>query len=511
MLFSVHDTNSRAPKKDYSIWHKVNVYFVTFQQPQISESFLDEAFQAFGQITDIVVREHTVHSMNLGASAPSSGPSATPATEASTVRWVSGYGVVFFTEEAMAVQAVNYMDNRTTAAGVNYTCTFRGRVSQPQGAAGTAASNEASCHAQQMSLLQRRLMSLAENLPVVLRDAFLTSFQSSSSPPSQDRSHHGSSVPSFMGPPTHQASPSAMSGRHFQSKSRGTRSNHAALSNSPSLSSSPGHSVAEGVVHLSLDALPRYISEQASKGSVDMPHLPPAKYDYSVKPSFDYEAVSSPPSYPPYRQSPSTVWRSSQSSVPFSSTDSSPSLMERMSSSPNTSLLAHIEQQRQQRMLHCQPAVHCDSRDRDDRAYHGPSPVSHGRLYNRDSPSAPVSSSPALRSSPFYEAGFGGGAADHSGNFSHETVFMMNMRRQQAPHASAMNHTSASLAAQQSARHAVKRTALLSFQEELSVPLPGPFPSPRSHPHDFAYHAPPLDDHFPLQSMQSLSLQQPGF
>eukprot|EP01040_Poterioochromonas_malhamensis_P021781 gene21781-26355_t len=80
----VHDTNSRAPKKDYSLWHKVNVYFVTFQQPQISESFLDEAFQAFGQIADIVVREHTIHSMNLASSGPSSGPSAPSTSEAST-------------------------------------------------------------------------------------------------------------------------------------------------------------------------------------------------------------------------------------------------------------------------------------------------------------------------------------------------------------------------------------------------------------------------------------------
>lgn len=505
---SVHDTNTRAPKKDYSLWHKVNVYFVTFQQPQISESFLDEAFQAFGQIADIVVREHTVHSMNLASSGPSSGSSAPSTPETSTVRWVSGYGVVFFTEEAMAVQAVNYMDSRTTAAGVNYTCTFRGRVSQPQGAVGSAASNEASSHAQQMSLLQRRLMALAENLPVVLRDAFLTSFQTTSSPPAQDRSHHGPSVPLMGPPPMHQASPSSTIGRQFQSKSRSMRSNHAPVSNSPGLSSSPGQPIPDGVIHLSLDALPRYIFEQASKSAGELPLPHPVNHEPLMKTDFDY-GVSSSPSYPPrYYQSPSAIWRSSQSSVPFSSTNSSPSLTERMSSSPNTSLLAHIEHQRQQQMLQYQPPMSCD-----DYAYNGPSPVSHGRIYNRNSPSASFSSpaaSPTPRSAQFNGIGMGSDSPDHSASFSRETLFMMKMRRQEASHANSLGASTTTLAAQQSARRAAKRTSLLSFQEDLAVPLPGAYPSPRS-PHEIAYHAPPLEDHFSLQSMQALSLQHSGF
>lgn len=505
---SVHDTNSRAPKKDYSLWHKVNVYFVTFQQPQISESFLDEAFQAFGHIADIVVREHTIHSMNLASSGPSSGPSAPSTSEASTVRWVSGYGVVFFTEEAMAVQAVNYMDSRTTATGVNYTCTFRGRVSQPQGAAESAASNEASSHAQQMSLLQRRLMALAENLPVALRDAFLTSFQTSSSPPAQDRCHHGSSAPMMGPPPIHQASPSSTTGRQFHPKSRGMRSNHAPLSNPPSLSSSPGQPLPDAVIHLSLDALPRYISEQALKSAVDAPLPHPVNHESSMKTGYEY-GVPSSPSYPPrYYQSPSTVWRSSQSSVPFSSSNSSPSSAERMSSSPNTSLLAHIEQQRQQQMLQYQSPA-----SREDYVHSGPSPVSHGRIYNRNSPSASFASpvaSPTLRPAQFNAVGLESHSPDHSATFSRETLFMMNMRRQQAPHANSMAVSSSSLAAQQSARHAAKRTSLLSFQEDFAVPLPGAFPSPRS-PHDIAYRAPPLEDLFPLQSLESLSLQQSRF
>ncbi len=58
---SVHETSTRAPKKDYSRWFKINVYFASYSILKIEEELLHNVFSRFGDVQDVVIRDHTIH------------------------------------------------------------------------------------------------------------------------------------------------------------------------------------------------------------------------------------------------------------------------------------------------------------------------------------------------------------------------------------------------------------------------------------------------------------------
>lgn len=105
---SVHETSTRAPKKDYSRWFKINVYFASYSILKIEEELLHNVFSRFGDVQDVVIRDHTIHPLIEG------------------LQWVCGYGVVFFPSEDDAIQAVECMDNYI-AEMIHFTCTYKGR------------------------------------------------------------------------------------------------------------------------------------------------------------------------------------------------------------------------------------------------------------------------------------------------------------------------------------------------------------------------------------------------
>lgn len=134
---------------------------------QVNEERLAETFSMFGEVQDVVIRDHTVRDVNNG------------------LKWVSGYGVVFYANEASAAHAVEQMDNNSHAS-IHFTCTFRGRVSQSQqldqqGILGDGSSDPTDPGMPHTSLLQRRWTAYAEQLPPHLRDAVKQSILSSNS------------------------------------------------------------------------------------------------------------------------------------------------------------------------------------------------------------------------------------------------------------------------------------------------------------------------------------------